>query len=73
MTPEERVQAAIRWWTTYQAGTLETMITTTIRAAIAEEREACAKLAELHCTPEEPYWQEGSCDDRIATAIRLRP
>jgi hypothetical protein len=67
MTPEERATEVARdfagevYW--HEADAIDA-IAAAIRAAIAEEREACAQVAEAQ--------PPGYCPDDVAAAIRAR-
>lgn len=71
MTAEELAESVVdRWWPTAVAypepgGVLHEYIADAIRAAVAEERERCARLVESH----DPACGEQCC---IAAEIRAR-
>lgn len=65
MTPEERTEDLIRKHEFYDDYFVRKPIADAIRAAVAEEREACAKIVEQQA-PGDDDWKNGriwECDD----------
>lgn len=91
MTAEERAgKLADWWWDAWELDRqvahkgaalevrmlLEAKITEAIRAAVAEEREACAQTADCYhqpkCRSDPPYRCGDVCRERLAIAARIR-
>lgn len=72
MTPEERAEKLVHEDAIWDHSTseMEAMLAAAIRAAVAEEREACAKVAE---SLRPPHWDQNNIRAKeIADAIRQR-